>query len=108
MKVHELVAADALTAKNNSSRGSGSMESYFCRTNYNFDDRYLLTFTLRADGSSNFGKANRWGWFPSIALGWRISQEKFLREIEPLNNLKLRMGWGIVGNQNIAAYAYGT
>lgn len=106
--VHELVAGDALTAKNNSSRGSGSMESYFCRTNYNFDDRYLLTFTLRADGSSNFGKANRWGWFPSIALGWRISQEKFLREIEPLNNLKLRMGWGIVGNQNIAAYAYGT
>lgn len=106
--VHELDAGDALTAKNNSSRGSGSMESYFGRVNYNFDDRYLLTFTLRTDGSSNFGKANRWGWFPSAALGWKISQEKFLQGFEPLNNLKLRLGWGIVGNQNAGAYAYGT
>lgn len=106
--VHELVAGDALTAKNNSSCGSGSMESYFGRANYNFDDRYLLTFTLRADGSSNFGKSNRWGWFPSVALGWRINQEKFLRNVEWLNNLKLRLGWGIVGNQNAGAYAYGT
>ncbi len=55
------------------------MESYFGRANYNFADRYLLTFTLRADGSSNFGKANRWGWFPSAAFGWRISQEKFMK-----------------------------
>lgn len=106
--VHELVAGDALTAKNNSSRGSGSMESYFGRANYNFADRYLLTFTLRADGSSNFGKANRWGWFPSAAFGWRISQEKFMKNVEPVNNLKLRLGWGIVGNQNAGAYAYGT
>lgn len=106
--VHELVAGNALTAKNNSSRGSGSMESYFGRLNYNFADRYLLTFSLRADGSSNFGPAYRWGWFPSLALGWRVNQESFLRDVEQIGNLKLRLGWGIVGNQNAGAYAYGT
>lgn len=106
--VHELVAGNSLTAKNGSSKGDGAMESYFGRLNYNYKDRYLLTFTLRADGSSNFGPDNRWGWFPSLALGWRINKEKFMEKMEKINNLKLRFGWGVVGNQNAGSYAYGT
>lgn len=106
--VHELAAGSSLTAKNNSSKGSSAMESYFGRLNYNYGDRYLLTLTLRADGSSNFGPANRWGWFPSSALAWRINKEKFMQKVTAINNLKLRLGWGIVGNQNAGSYAYGT
>lgn len=75
--------------------------------NYAYDDRYLLTATLRADGSSSFGPDNRWGWFPSVALAWRFSQESFLKDIKWLSNGKLRLGWGLVGNQNAGAYAYG-
>ena len=106
--VHELNVGDALTAKNNSSKNSGAIESYFGRFNYNFADRYLMTFTLRADGSSNFGPNNRWGWFPSLAFGWRINNESFMKHVKSIDNLKLRLGWGIVGNQNAGGYAYGT
>lgn len=106
--VHELSAGDAKTAKNGSSKSTGSIESYFGRLNYNFADRYLLTFTMRADGSSNFGPNNRWGYFPSAAFAWRISNEKFMKDIKYINNLKLRLGWGVVGNQNAGGYAYGT
>lgn len=105
--VHELNVGDALTAKNNSSRGSSAIESYFGRVNYGFDDRYLATFTLRADGSSNFGPANRWGYFPSAALAWKVKNEAFLKDVEWLDNLKLRFGWGLVGNQAAGSYAYG-
>ena len=105
--VHELPAGDANTAKNSSSVGEYAIESYFGRLNYNFDDRYLLTATLRADGSSSFGPDNRWGYFPSMALAWRASNEKFLKDISWLSNLKLRLGWGLVGNQNAGNYAYG-
>lgn len=105
--VHELNSGDALTAKNGSSRGSSAIESYYGRLNYGFDDRYLVTFTLRADGSSNFGPANRWGVFPSAALAWKIKNEKFLQNVSFINNLKLRLGWGIVGNQAAGSYAYG-
>lgn len=106
--VHELSAGNSLTAKNNSSMGSNSMESYMTRGNITILDRYMLTATLRADGSSRFGKNNRWGWFPSFSLGWRINKEKFLEKVSWLENLKLRVGWGLVGNQWIGNYAYGT
>lgn len=106
--VHELNVGDALTAKNNSSRGSSAIESYYGRLNYGYDDRYLATFTLRADGSSNFGPANRWGYFPSAALAWKVKNEAFLKDVSWLDNLKLRLGWGLVGNQAADAYAYGT
>ena len=75
--------------------------SFFGRLNYSFDDKYLLTFTLRNDGSSRFGKDNRWGLFPSLALGWRIIQEKFMQNQKVLSNLKLRLGWGKTGQQDI-------
>ena len=105
--VHELNVGDAKTATNNNQKGSSSIESYYGRLNYAFDERYLLTATLRADGSSTFGSDNRWGWFPSLALAWRFKQEAFLKDVGWLSNGKLRFGWGLVGNQNAGAYAYG-
>lgn len=79
-----------------------SLFSYFGRIFYSYDDRYLATFTLRNDGSSKFADGNRWGWFPSVALAWRASQEKFLKDNKVINNLKIRLGWGATGNQNIS------
>lgn len=76
--------------------------SFYGRLNYTLLDRYLLTFTLRDDGSSRFAKDNRWGLFPSLALAWRISEESFLKNVEPLSNLKLRLGWGKTGQQDIS------
>ncbi len=75
--------------------------SFFGRVNYTFMDRYLLTFTLRDDGSSRFAKSNRWGLFPSAALAWKINDESFLKDVKAITNLKLRIGWGITGQQDI-------
>ncbi len=75
--------------------------SFFGRVNYTLLDRYLLTFTLRDDGSSRFAEDNRWGIFPSAAFAWKINEEPFLRDIEGLTNLKLRLGWGVTGQQDI-------
>ena len=72
--------------------------SYFGRASYSLMDRYLLTATIRRDGSSNFGTGNRWGTFPSVAAGWRISEEPFMKNVEWVDNLKLRFGWGQTGN----------
>jgi TonB-linked SusC/RagA family outer membrane protein len=74
------------------------MISYFGRASYSLMDRYLLTATIRRDGSSNFGSGNRWGTFPSVAAGWRISEEAFMKNISWIDNLKLRFGWGQTGN----------
>jgi len=78
------------------------LQSYFGRINYTYNDKYLLTATLRADGSSKFGVNNKYGYFPSIALGWNISKEDFMSS-SPFNNLKLRSSWGQTGNQEIPA-----
>lgn len=75
--------------------------SFFGRLNYTLMDRYLLTFTLRDDGSSRFAKGNRWGLFPSVALAWKINEESFLKNVTALTDLKLRLGWGITGQQDI-------
>ena len=72
--------------------------SYFARASYTLMDRYVLTGTIRKDGSSNFSKGNRWGTFPSVAGAWRISEEPFLKDVSFVNNLKLRLGWGQTGN----------
>ena len=81
--------------------------SFFGRLNYNLMDRYLLTATLRRDGSSRFSKNNRWGLFPSAALAWTISNEKFMEGAQNvLSNLKLRLGYGITGQQEISDYMY--
>ena len=81
--------------------GIDKLQSFFGRVNYSLMDKYLLTATLRADGSSRFGANNRYGIFPSFAAGWRISEEEFLKDISSLSNLKLRAGWGQTGNQEI-------
>ncbi|MDD2284035.1 MAG: TonB-dependent receptor [Paludibacter sp.] len=78
--------------------------SFFGRLNYNYDDRYLVQATMRYDGSSKFGADNRWGYFPSLALGWRVSQEEFFPQDILLNNLKLRASWGRLGNENALGY----
>ncbi|TLX74629.1 TonB-dependent receptor [Labilibacter sediminis] len=80
--------------------------SFISRLNYAFADKYLLTANFRADASSAFGPDNRWGYFPSFSAGWRISQEPFMSGLEFLNDLKVRLGWGIVGNDQIRNYAY--
>lgn len=105
--VHSLHVGDATTAQNDEQGSEWSIESYYGRLNYNILDRYLLTTTLRADGSSSFGPDNRWGWFPSVAVAWRISQEPFMKDLTWLSNAKLRLGWGLVGNQNAGSFAYG-
>ena len=78
--------------------------SFFGRLNYTFQDTYLLTFTLRDDGSSRFSKDTRWGLFPSVALGWKISNLPGLRDNENLGEWKLRLGWGETGQQDIGSY----
>ncbi|MBQ6965462.1 MAG: TonB-dependent receptor [Bacteroidaceae bacterium] len=106
--IHSLHVGDSSTATNDEQGSSWSIESYFGRLNYNLFDRYLLTATLRADGSSSFGPNNRWGWFPSAAAAWRVNNEKFMEGTKNwLSNLKVRVGWGLVGNQSTGSYAYG-
>ena len=80
--------------------------SFFGRVNYTLLDRYLLTFTLRNDGSSRFNKDNRWGIFPSAALAWRINEEAFLKDVRWLDDLKLRLGYGVTGQQNLGSGDY--
>lgn len=83
-----------------------TMMSFIGRADYNYADKYFATATLRYDGSSRFGSENKWGTFPSLALGWDASQEDFMSGILWLNRLKFRAGYGISGNQNIPNYAY--
>ena len=87
-------AANTIGAKDN-------MASFFGRVNYTYADKYLLTATFRADGSSKFASGNRWGFFPALALGWRISEENFMKHINWLSNLKLRLSYGEAGNNRI-------
>jgi TonB-linked SusC/RagA family outer membrane protein len=83
--------------------------SFFGRLNYTHNNRYLLTASLRRDGSSRFGESNRWGLFPAVAVGWRILEEDFARDWNNLfSNLKLRVSWGITGNENIGDFLYNT
>ena len=80
--------------------------SFYGRLNYNLLERYLLTATIRRDGSSRFSPENRWGTFPSVALAWRISEEGFLKDAEALSNLKLRLGWGVTGQQEVGDFEW--
>lgn len=80
------------------------MESYFSRLNYNYAHKYLLTLTGRFDGSSRFGADNKFSFFPSAAFAWRVSEEEFLKDVEQLSNLKLRMSYGLTGNSEIGSY----
>ena len=88
--------------------GSASMASFFTRENYNYDNRYYLTYTYRYDGSSNFGPDNRWAGFHSVAGSWRFTNEKWMENLKWWSNGKLRLGWGQTGNSNIGGYAWGS
>ena len=95
-------AAKGITTENKQASG-------FARLNYNFLERYLLTFNVRMDGSSKFTRGHRWGVFPSVSAGWRVTEEPFMKNVKVLNNLKLRMGWGQIGNEgSVDAYSYAT
>ena len=99
-----LGAATGVRTSNGSSSGSRLL-SQFGKLNYSYGDKYLASVTVRRDGSSRFGPDNRYGIFPAFTLGWRISQEEFLKDNDLISNLKLRAGYGEVGNQNIGDLA---
>lgn len=87
-----------------SGQSETAMNSFYMRFNYDYDGRYLFGMSIRADGSSRFGANNRYGYFPSFSAAWRISSEPFMRDIESINDLKLRASYGIVGNSDIGDY----
>ncbi len=83
-----------------------TVQSFFSRLNYIYNSKYLFEFNVRRDGSSKFGSANRYATFPSASAGWRVSEEKFMKKLNWLSDLKLRGSWGITGNDNIGNYIY--
>ncbi|MFT4683415.1 MAG: TonB-linked SusC/RagA family outer membrane protein [Urechidicola sp.] len=89
-------------------RENESLLSFLGRFNYTFKNRYLFTATYRADGSSRFAPGNRWGHFPAVALAWKMDKEPFLKDVESIDELKLRVGWGLTGNQAIPNYRFYT
>ncbi|MCD7938482.1 MAG: TonB-dependent receptor, partial [Tannerellaceae bacterium] len=107
--LYELDAGSKDGMSNEGSAREYGLRSFFGRVNYSYKDRYLVEVNARYDGTSRFPKDNRWGLFPSVSLGWRISEENFIREnanAEWIDNLKLRVSWGQLGNQNIGYYPY--
>ncbi|MCB0594372.1 MAG: TonB-dependent receptor [Phaeodactylibacter sp.] len=106
--IQVLSEGNDITSRTSGWKDAASLASYFGRFNYSFDERYLFTFTMRADGSSKFGPNNKWGYFPSGSVAWRISNEEFLKAVDAIYDMKLRFGYGEVGNQAIANYLYGS
>lgn len=92
--------------RNGSTGSLGSMFSIFGKVDYSYNDRYILSATVRRDGSSNFGPSNKYGVFPGFSGAWRLSSEEFMQPVEWVNDLKIRAGYGITGNQRIPAYNY--
>jgi TonB-linked SusC/RagA family outer membrane protein len=97
----------ANTSIGGSPNGQGALSSFFARVNYNYKEKYLFSAVMRADGSSNFAKGHRWGYFPSVSAGWVLSNEDFMSSTKDwMNFLKIRGSWGQNGNCNIAAFQY--
>lgn len=92
------------TAEMYSYKESSKLISFFGRLMYNYDEKYLLSASLRREGSSRFGVNHKWGWFPAVSLGWRVNQESFMKNAKAINDLKLRVGYGATGNQDFANY----
>jgi TonB-linked SusC/RagA family outer membrane protein len=99
-----LALANSVTASNGSFSESG-LVSYMARANYGYDDKYLVTATVRIDGSSTLSPGNQYFTYPAVGLAWNMSREKFLQNIPFISNLKLRGGWGVSGNRNVSPYA---
>jgi TonB-linked SusC/RagA family outer membrane protein len=104
--VYTLNAASNNIYQGNSQEGEWSLISYLARANYNYNSKYYLTASIRTDGSSRFGKDKKYGYFPSVALAWRISEEDFMKQFHVINNFKLRASYGETGNNNIGNYAH--
>ena len=105
--VHDPNAGDVSSSTGTGTQVDNSLFSYFGRLFYSYNDRYLLTTTLRRDGSSKFADGHRWGLFPSAALAWKVSNEPFMKgTANVINNMKIRFGWGSTGNQNVSDWAY--
>lgn len=105
--IRTLNAANKIEQSSGTQANEWAMMSYLGRVSYNYDSRYLITANFRADGSSKLAPGKRWGYFPSVSVGWRISNEEFLKDVDWLSELKLRGGWGQVGNQaGISSYGY--
>lgn len=104
--VTNIGSGDVATATNGGTRGDSAQESYFGRVNFIYDDRYLLTVNLRSDGSSKFAPDTRWVSTYSGALAWKLNNEKFLKGSKIINELKLRIGYGLTNNQNVRDNAY--
>jgi TonB-linked SusC/RagA family outer membrane protein len=101
-----LGAGSTTGATNNNTGDKWARNSYISRLNYAYDNRYLLTATFRADGTSRFPSANRWGYFPSVGLGWNIAEEDFMKGQKTLTTFKIRGSWGKVGNDQINTNVY--
>lgn len=101
--VHTINASTSQTAS--STQSEWALISYLARATYSYQGKYLASASVRADGCSRFGADNRWGYFPSISAAWRMSEEKFLKDVNWLDNLKLRLSYGVTGNNQIADYA---
>ncbi|MCD8177777.1 MAG: TonB-dependent receptor [Tannerellaceae bacterium] len=102
--IYEVLDAHPESMRTFGARASTSMLSYLARLNYSYDNRYLVTASFRADGSSAFAKNNRWGYFPSVSLGWRITNEQFFKNLNTenwLDDMKIRVGWGRNGNARV-------
>ena len=96
---------NATVKSSKSERKTWTLLSYLARVNYRYNNKYYLTASIRADGSSRFGKNNRYGYFPSGSVAWRLSQEDFLKDVKWLSDMKIRASYGITGNNNIGDYA---
>jgi TonB-dependent starch-binding outer membrane protein SusC len=101
---NNLGAGDKSTFNILNNKESNRLVSFYGRFNYQYDNKYLLTATVRRDGSTKFGVNNKWGTFPSAAFGWRVSEEEFMKNKPIISNLKLRVGYGVTGNQEIGNY----
>lgn len=110
-RIHEITAhgpnASDISLDSDTRKAAWTMMSYLGRINYSYNNKYIITGTVRTDGSSRFGKENRWGWFPSISIGWTTSNEKFYKDLfGDSSSLRLRASWGLSGNNNIGNYEH--
>ncbi len=101
-----IINAGSINPQASGTKWENALNSYFGRAFYSYKNRYMVTANLRYDGSSNFGEGRKWGTFPSVSAGWNFSEEEFMDDVSWLDAGKLRLSWGMIGNQNIGGGAY--
>jgi len=101
-----IASTAGVTVTGNTSETNNTLYSLYSRAQYSYDGKYLLSASIRRDGSSRFGKGSQYGTFPSLSVGWRISQESFMKDVNFISDLKLRASYGKSGNNNIGDYSY--